>query len=142
MTEVWRSESVSTKLRGKNYKWISFWKLIIQILQPVLPCNDNISRLSWLDIAKHGCQICPKSGSDLHQIGQIQDFLRFISVHFGSESQNVLKWILKSLGFILFDPYLTRFRSISDTRIAKYLYAGRYVVKDVDDYGYGQKTYF
>ena len=36
-------------------------------------------------------------GSDLPQMGQIRDFLRSVSVHFGSPRQIILKLILKSL---------------------------------------------
>ena len=42
---------------------------------------------------KFGIQI----GSDWLKMRQIWDFLRSVSVHFGSSSQNVLKLILKSL---------------------------------------------
>ena len=41
-----------------------------------------------------------KIGSDWLQIGQIWNFLRSVSVHFGSASQNVLKLILKSPRFV------------------------------------------
>ena len=40
------------------------------------------------------------------QMGQILDFLRSVSVHFGSASQNVLKMIFKSPRFVLFGANL------------------------------------
>ena len=40
---------------------------------------------------------------------QIWDFLRSVSVHFGSPSQNVLKLILKSPIFVPFGANLTQF---------------------------------
>ena len=43
------------------------------------------------------------------QIGQIWDFLRSVSIHFGSPSQNVLKLILKSPRFVSFGADLTQF---------------------------------
>ena len=42
-----------------------------------------------------GCQIWHPNWVRLAQIGQIWDFLRSVSVHFGSASQNVLKSDLK-----------------------------------------------
>ena len=48
-------------------------------------------------------------GSDYPQMGQMWDFLRSISVHFGSQSQNVLKLILKSPTFVRFWANLTKF---------------------------------
>ena len=50
--------------------------------------NDNLQSQD----VKFGIQI----GSDLFQMGQTWDFLRSVSVHFGSASQNVQKLILKS----------------------------------------------
>ena len=43
------------------------------------------------------------------QMGQIWDFLRSVSVHFGSPSQNVLKLILKRPRFVTFEANLTQF---------------------------------
>ena len=53
-----------------------------------------------------GWPVSPQSGSDWLQMGQILmwDFLRSVSVHFGSPSQNVLKQILKSPRFVPFGP--------------------------------------
>ena len=51
-----------------------------------------------------GCQIWAQSGSDWPQMGQIQDFFRSDSVHFGSARQNVLKLILKSPRFSHLEP--------------------------------------
>ena len=45
----------------------------------------------WDWDVKFGIQI----GLDLPQMGQIRDFLRSVSVHFGSASQNLIKLILK-----------------------------------------------
>ena len=42
-------------------------------------------------------------------MGQIWDFLRSVSVYFGSESQNVLKLILKSPRFVPFGANMTQF---------------------------------
>ena len=42
-------------------------------------------------------------------MGQIWDFLRSVSVHFGSPSQNVLKLILKSTRFVPLGANLTQF---------------------------------
>ena len=47
--------------------------------------------------------------SDLPQMGQIWDFLRSVSEHFGSPSQNVLNLILKSLRFVPFEANLNQF---------------------------------
>ena len=47
--------------------------------------------------------------SDWPQMGQIWDFLRSVSVHFGSASQNVLKLILKYPTFVPFEANLTHF---------------------------------
>ena len=44
-------------------------------------------------------KFCIQIGSDWPQMGQIWGFLRSVSVHFGSPSQNVLKLILKSPRF-------------------------------------------
>ena len=54
---------------------------------------------------KYGIQI----GSDWPKMGQIWDFLRSVSVNFGSSSQNVLKLVLKSLRFVPFRLNLTDF---------------------------------
>ena len=54
-------------------------------------------------VVKFGIHI----GSDWPQLAQIWDFLRSVSVHFGSASQNVLKLILKSPRFVLFWTNLT-----------------------------------
>ena len=43
-----------------------------------------------------GYQIRIEIRSNWSQIGQIWDFLRSVSVHFGAPRQNVLKLILKS----------------------------------------------
>ena len=51
------------------------------------------------------------------QMGQIWDFLRSVSVHFGSPSQNVLKLILKSPKFVTFVANLTQFGAISNTPV-------------------------
>ena len=45
------------------------------------------------------------------QMGQIWDFLRSVSVHFGAGRQNVLKLILKSPRFVLFVANLAQFRA-------------------------------
>ena len=52
-------------------------------------------------------------GSDWPQMGQIWDFLRSVSVHFGAPRQNVLKVIFKSLIFVPFGANLTHFGSKS-----------------------------
>ena len=44
-------------------------------------------------------------------MGQIWDFLRSVSVHFGSPSQNVLKIIFKSPRFVPFGANLAIFKS-------------------------------
>ena len=44
-------------------------------------------------------------------MGQIWDFLRSVSVHFGSLSQNVLKLILKSPRFFLFEANLAQYQA-------------------------------
>ena len=54
---------------------------------------------------KFGTQI----GSDRPQIRQIWDFLRSVSVHFGSPSQNILKLILKSPRLVPSGANLTQF---------------------------------
>ena len=46
-------------------------------------------------------------GSDWPQMGQIWDFLRSVSVHFGAVRQNVLKLVLKSPRFVPFGVNLT-----------------------------------
>ena len=56
-----------------------------------------------------GCQICIQIVSDWPQMGQIWDFLRSVSVHFGAPRQNVLKLILKSPRFVLFGANLSQF---------------------------------
>ena len=48
-------------------------------------------------------------GSGWTQMGKIWDFLRSVSVHFGSPSQNVLKLILKSPRFVPFGNNLSQF---------------------------------
>ena len=48
-------------------------------------------------------------GSDWHQMGNIWDFLRLVSVQMGSPIQNVLKLILKSPRFVPFGANLTQF---------------------------------
>ena len=48
-------------------------------------------------------------GSDWPQMGQIWEFLRLVSVHFGSLSQNVLKLVLKSPTFVQFESNLSQF---------------------------------
>ena len=57
-----------------------------------------------------GLQILP----DWPQMGQIWDFLRSVSVHFGSLSQNVLKLILKSHRFVPIGANLTYLNAIFD----------------------------
>ena len=52
-------------------------------------------------------------GSDCPKMGQIWDFLRSVSVHFGSLSQNVLNLILKSPRFVPFWDNLIHFRTKS-----------------------------
>ena len=47
--------------------------------------------------------------SYLPQMGQIWDFLRSVSVHFGAGRQNALKLILKSPRFVSFGANLTQF---------------------------------
>ena len=49
-----------------------------------------------------GVRVGQKLGQIGPQIGQILDFLRSVSVHFGAERQNALKLILKSPRF---DPF-------------------------------------
>ena len=48
-------------------------------------------------------------------MGQIWDFLRSVSVHFGAPRQNVLKLILKSPRFITFGENLTHVGAHPDT---------------------------
>ena len=43
------------------------------------------------------------------KMGQILDFLRSVSVHFGSGSRNVLKLVLKSPKFVPFGTNLAKF---------------------------------
>ena len=50
-----------------------------------------------------------KIESDWPQIGQIWDFLRSVSVHFGTGRQNVLKLILKGPTFVPFGANMTLF---------------------------------
>ena len=57
---------------------------------------------------KQGCQFLAQGVSDWSQIGKIWDFLRSVSIHFGSASQNVQKLILKSPRFVSFGPNLTQ----------------------------------
>ena len=45
------------------------------------------------------------------QMGQILDFLRSVSEHFGAVRQNVLKLILKSPRFDLFVAEMANFRA-------------------------------
>ena len=52
-------------------------------------------------------------------MGQIWDFLRSVSVHFGSPSQNVLKLILKSHRFVPFGTNLTQFGFNPDIPMAQ-----------------------
>ena len=63
------------------------------------------------DILIRDVKFAIRIGSDYYwpQMGQIWDFLRSVSVHFGSPSQNVLKLILKSPRFVLFGAYMTQF---------------------------------
>ena len=60
------------------------------------PWTEDIIVLLWdVPVATELGQKCP-------QMGQIWDFLRSVSVHFGSPSQNVLKLILKSPRLVTF----------------------------------------
>ena len=52
---------------------------------------------------KHG-KFDIQSGSNRHQMGQIWDFLRPVSVHFGAPRQNVLKLVLKRPDLSLLGP--------------------------------------
>ena len=63
-------------------------------------------------------------------MGQIYDFLRSVSVHFGSASQNVLKLILKSPRFVPFGANLTQFGPKSDIPVFELVKA----IGDVDDW--------
>ena len=54
-------------------------------------------------------KLCIQIGSDSPQMGQIWDFFKSVSVHFGSASQNVLELILKRLGFVPFGANMTQF---------------------------------
>ena len=56
-------------------------------------------------------QIWPAIRPHWQEMGQIWEFLRSVSVHFGSASQNVLKLILKSPRFVLFVANLAQFRA-------------------------------
>ena len=67
----------------------------------IFPSDNNITQKS---------EIGPQIWSDWTQMGQIFDFLRSVSVHFGSASQNVLKLILKSQRIFPFGVTLTVFR--------------------------------
>ena len=59
-------------------------------------------------------------------MGQIRDFFKDqISVYFGSSSQNVLKFDLKSPVFVLFGTNLTKFRPEFDIRVDDPLLASR-----------------
>ena len=53
--------------------------------------------------------------SDRPQMGQIWDFLRSVSVDFGSVSQNVLKLILKRPRFVPFGTNLTQLEGNPDS---------------------------
>ena len=63
-----------------------------------------------------------KLGLEWPQMGQIWDFLRSVSVHFGSASQNVLKPILKSLIFVPFGAILTQFVANADIPASSHLF--------------------
>ena len=54
---------------------------------------QHVGPRRWVEIIQllQGCPILPQNGTDWHQKGQIWDFWRYFSVHFGSPSQNVLK---------------------------------------------------
>ena len=58
------------------------------------------------ELKSSGCQGCQIWHTNM---GQICDFLRSVSLHFGSPSQNVLKLILKSPRFVPFGPNLIQF---------------------------------
>ena len=79
------------------------------IYEELTSLDDEDSHLpsQELDIrdVKFGIQI----GSDWPQMGQILEFLRSVSLHFGSVSQNILKLILKSPRFVPFGANLTQF---------------------------------
>ena len=64
-----------------------------------------------LELRRRAVKFSIQIGSDWSQMGQIWDFLRSVSVHFGSASQNVLKLILKSPRFVPFGTNLTQFGS-------------------------------
>ena len=62
----------------------------------------QIWHLNWVRLTQNWVWLAPKWE-------QIWDFLRSVSVHFGSPSQNVLKLILKRPRFVPFWAYLTQF---------------------------------
>ena len=75
--------------------------------------------IDWLAAARtkyQGCQICHPNWVRMPQMGQIWDFLRSVSVHFGAMRQNALKLILKSHRFVQFESNLTHFGPTSGDR--------------------------
>ena len=72
-------------------------------------CHEELEVKIWRLLAKcKGVNLSIQIWSDWPRMGQICDFLRSCSVHFGSASQNVLKLILKSQRLVQFGANLTR----------------------------------
>ena len=94
--------------------WVTIWHLLLKSVRDVVTYLILISIVSMTTRSvitpsnrdgKFGIQI----RSDWPEMGQIWGFLRSVSVHFGSESQNVLKLILKSPKFVPNGATLTQF---------------------------------
>ena len=78
--------------------------------------NNSISNNNKTEKTAGLSNFASKLGQIGIQIGQIWDFLRSVSVHFGSGSQNVLKLIFKSPKFVPFGANLTHFGATADSR--------------------------
>ena len=98
-TSRWNGGSDSARLIPFSLH-LNTW--LYSLLPDVLPESRMFQTLvifSCLSI-NSGCQVRPQIGSHWPQMGQIWDFLRSVSVHFGALRQNVLKLILKSPRFV------------------------------------------
>ena len=90
------SDQISAEAKCTEIWFENFWICLMSgefgpnCSQTWCPCDKSVP---WRNIRaiKFGIRI----GSDWPQMGQIWEFLRSLSVHFGSPSQNVWNWPLK-----------------------------------------------
>ena len=100
--KVCRVETIHVKISCICIIWYQMRKLSFVYLGQFASDSflGNLAYLPGIIVHVRDIKLGNRIGSDWSQRGKIWDFLRSVSVHFGSPRQNVMKLILKSPRFV------------------------------------------